>query len=353
MVNTFTASPLFGRLFCDPETSSHFAAPRMLGRMLQVEQAYSEALGQVGLASADAVLEAVAKIKAFPIDGPGLCKGSDRDGLPVPALVAALRDGLSEEAQKAVHSGMTSQDVIDTSVHMTVRDLLTLFESRILDILAQLTAIEAKFGAQPLMGRTRMQAAMPIAVSDRLRTWREPLEARLSDLNDLRIALTLQFGGAVGRRDLSDGKGDQVAEVLAQKLDIPAGNGVWHTDRSQAVGVGHWLTLTAGALGKIGQDIALMAQQGVDEAKISGAGGSSAMPHKQNPVAAELMVAIGRYVSGQQGILAQALIHEQERSGAAWALEWLTLPAMVEATGASLRHAETVLGAVSHMGNPG
>ena len=93
-----------------------------------------------------------------------------------------------------------------------------------------------------------------------------------------------------------------------------------------------------------------MAQQGVDEVTLSGAGGSSEMPHKQNPVSAELLVTLARYVAGQQGLLAQAMVHEQERSGAAWALEWMTLPAMCEAAGAALSHGGKLLGSVTRLG---
>ena len=64
-----------------------------------------------------------------------------------------------------------------------------------------------------------------------------------------------------------------------------------------------------------------MAQQGIDEVSLSVGGGSSAMAHKQNPIATEAMVTLARYVAGQQGILAQAMVYEQERSGAAWALD--------------------------------
>jgi 3-carboxy-cis,cis-muconate cycloisomerase len=77
------------------------------------------------------------------------------------------------------------------------------------------------------------------------------------------------------------------------------------------------------------------------------------MPHKQNPVLAETLVALARHVAGLQGTLAQAMIHEQERSGAAWALEWLTLPAMAEATGAAVRHTGSVLAAIRRIGTQG
>ncbi|MCY1558538.1 3-carboxy-cis,cis-muconate cycloisomerase [compost metagenome] len=77
--------------------------------------------------------------------------------------------------------------------------------------------------------------------------------------------------------------------------------------------------------------------------RLEGGGGSSAMVHKSNPVNAELLVALARYNGGLSGTLNQALVHENERSGAAWTLEWLTLPPMLVATGASLRLAGILL----------
>ncbi len=88
----------------------------------------------------------------------------------------------------------------------------------------------------------------------------------------------------------------------------------------------------------------------MDEVALDGAGGSSAMPHKQNPVRAEALVTLARYVAGQQGILGQAMVHEQERSGTAWALEWMVLPAMFEATGASLNQAQALFSQIKRLG---
>jgi 3-carboxy-cis,cis-muconate cycloisomerase len=99
----------------------------------------------------------------------------------------------------------------------------------------------------------------------------------------------------------------------------------------------------SGTLGKIGQDIAFLAQNEIGEATIEGAGTSSAMRHKQNPVQAELLVAMARFNATQLSGLHQALIHEQERSGSAWALEWMILPRMIETTAASLNMAADLL----------
>ena len=117
----------------------------------------------------------------------------------------------------------------------------------------------------------------------------------------------------------------------------------WHSDRTLILNLAQGLALLTGTLGKIGQDVALLAQSERRAVRIAGAGGSSAMAHKQNPVAAELLVALARLNAGLLGTLAQSLVHENERSGAAWTLEWLILPQMAEAAGAALRHAEGLI----------
>jgi 3-carboxy-cis,cis-muconate cycloisomerase len=115
---------------------------------------------------------------------------------------------------------------------------------------------------------------------------------------------------------------------------------------------GSLMSLITGTLGKMGQDICLMAQQGIDEIRIDGGGGSSAMPHKQNPVLAELLVTLARFNAVQVSGLHQAMIHEQERSGAAWTLEWMILPQMVQATGRALAVASALTTQIVDIGSP-
>ncbi len=215
-------------------------------------------------------------------------------------------------------------------------------ETRLGALVETLLGLAARDGTIPLMARTRMQRALPITAADKLRVWREPLERGLARLAALKPRLlVVQFGGPVGARGDLDGKGDAVAAELARRLGL-ADAPCWQAERDVIGEFAAWLSLITGSLGKLGQDIALMAQNEIGEVRLAGGGGSSAMPHKSNPVAAETLVALARFTAGQLGTLHQALVHENERSGAAWTLEWLTLPPMVAATAAALRHAATI-----------
>jgi 3-carboxy-cis,cis-muconate cycloisomerase len=157
-----------------------------------------------------------------------------------------------------------------------------------------------------------------------------------------RSLLVIQLGGPVGDRGSFDGKGDAIAGHMARLLDLglaPA----WHAQRDQIIALGSLLVQISGTLGKLGLDIALLSQNEVAAIRLEGGGSSSAMAHKSNPVKAEVLVALAHYTAGLAGTLNLAMVHEYERSGMAWTLEWLTLPKMLVATGAGLNAASALL----------
>ena len=341
MTNAFLRSPLWGDLFTDPDLAAHFTAEAFLKRMLAFEAAWTGAMPED-----DARAAAASAIAGFAPDWQAMARGAAVDGVPVPEMVRQLRDA-APEAGAALHKGATSQDVIDTAMVLTLRDALSAMHARLDPLLDRLEALDRTEGEAALMGRTRMQAALPITVAQRVRSWRGPLTLERDALVTAQERLSVvQIGGPVGAREV----GEDFARAVAERLDLRLGP-VWHTDRRLMVDTGHRLTTLAGVLGKMGMDVTLMAQQGIDAARLTGGGSSSAMPHKQNPVLAETLVTLAHYVAGQQATLAQALVHEQERSGMAWALEWLTLPAMAEATAAALRHATALAGRIAALGD--
>lgn len=332
MVTALTSSTAFGNLLSDPDIAAEFDTP-FVRRMLAFEAAWTRAITPEGPDRG----AALAAIDRWAGDlGPGCL----RDGVPVPALVAQLRDGL--DAPEAIHTGATSQDVVDTAMVLTLRAVQTALMTRLERVSDLLQQIETAHGAEPLVAHTRMQPARQATVSLRVSAWARGVRGAMSSGPTLD---QVQIGGAIGTRDVSDA----VASAVAAQLGLSLGP-VWHSDRAGMADFGHWLVRITGALGKIGQDAALLAQAGA--LTLDGAGGSSAMPHKQNPVAAEALVTLARYTAAQQGALGQALVHEQERSGAAWALEWMTLPAMCEAAGAATQQAARLLSSIRQIGTP-
>ena len=334
--------PWFSGLFGDAEADAIWSPDRSLAHMLAFEAAYSRGLGAIGLVPSDQAQSAAESIEYAKPDPTALRAGTMRDGLPIPALVRSLKAEAGSYFN-AIHTGTTSQDVMDTALAMTLRETSDLFADRLTRLVDVLEELKAEHGANRIMGRTRMQAALPITVGHRMETWIVPLADHLSRLTQIRPRVErVQMGGPVGDGQTVGSKHREMATHLAKSLNLHMPDQCWHVTRGDLADYAGLLSLISGSNGKIGQDISLMAQQGVDEIKLNGGGGSSAMPHKQNPILAELLVTLARYNATQLPGMHHALVHEQERSGSALALEWMILPNMAKTTARSLSAAVTL-----------
>ncbi|PDT35701.1 3-carboxy-cis,cis-muconate cycloisomerase [Rhizobium sp. M10] len=338
--------PFLSGLLGDDEIAPYFSAEADLRGMLSFEAALAKAEADHAVIPAEAARQIAEACAGFSPDLASLRAATARDGVVVPDFIKQLRAAVGEEAAKSLHLGATSQDVIDTSLMIRLKAVVFLFAGRLSAIVSGLDALERRFGGNSLMGHTRMQAAIPITAADRLAAWRAPLTTyrdRLTEQN-----FPVQFGGAAGTLDKLGPQAAAVRASLAQELGL-TDIGQWQSTRLVIADISGLFASISGSLGKIGQDIALLAQMG-REIEISGGGTSSAMAHKQNPVAAEVLVSLARFNATALSGIHQSLVHEQERSGAAWTLEWLLLPQMAMATAASLRLAGELIGNIKRLG---
>jgi 3-carboxy-cis,cis-muconate cycloisomerase len=339
--------PLLQALVGDEEVGALFSNEAELAALLQTEAALARGEAQAGLIGDDAARRVSEICGAFQADWAGLAAGLAQDGVIVPAFVKQLRAAVGEAHAKAVHFGATSQDIIDTALMIRLKQVVEIFRHRIDALTQALRTLKDRDGATSLMAHTRMQQALPFTTADKIDTWIQPLERHREVLDALvpRL-LVVQLGGPIGTRAELKGQGDTVADAMAEILGLHSAPS-WHSQRDRIGEFAGFLSLLSGTLGKIGQDIALMAQNEVGEVRLATGGGSSAMPHKTNPVPAEVLVTLARFNAGLLGTLHQALVHENERSGAAWTLEWMVLPQMVVATAAGLRSAQTLVDGIS------
>lgn len=343
--------PYLGGLFGDDEIAACFTAESEIAAMLSFEANLARAECAAGVITPEAADAIEAACAAFVADMAALRSATARDGVVVPELVRQLRAAVGEPHAASLHHGATSQDVIDTALSLRLIRILRVVERRLSGLVQSMLALEKAQGANRLTGRTRMQAAIEMTAADRIRAWRRPLERRLDEMSTLRRwAACLQFSGAVGTLDRLGGDGPAVRARLADLLALEPDES-WHSERDRVVVLADWLSLVTGTLGKFGQDVMLMAQNGIDEIALSGGGGSSAMPHKHNPVRAEILVTIARFNAVQVSGMHQAMVHEQERSGSAWSLEWMILPQIVVAAAAALRIADELAGTVQRVGS--
>lgn len=335
-------------LLGDTEAAGLFTGEAEIEAIVAFEVALARAEAAQGVIAPEAASAIAAMAERLRPDFSALSAGTARDGVVVPALLEQMRVLLPAGHRAALHFGATSQDAIDTGLALRLKQLAALLDRRAEALLAALDALAARDGALTVMGHTRMQAAIPVPAARKIAAWRDPL-AR----NRARLAAAagevafVSFGGAAGTLEKLGGQGGAVTAHLAAALDLAAPERPRHSERDAVAAFADALSLLTGGLGKLGQDVALMAQSEAGEVKLASGGGSSAMPHKVNPVGAETLVALARLNATLVSAMHHALVHENERSGAAWTLEWMVLPQMAVAAAAALRTALDLLSGLS------
>lgn len=338
--------PLFG----DPIVDAAFDDRARLQAMLDVEAALARAQARCGVIPASAVAPIAAACDAARYDLAALAAATALAGNPAIPLVKALTAQVAaadEEAARWVHWGATSQDIIDSGAVLQLRAALDRVEAQLDALCAALAALAQRERDTGLPGRTLLQQAVPVTFGLKAAGWLDALQRGRRRLQALREdALVLQFGGAAGTLAALQSQGLAVAEALAEELRLPLPALPWHAARDRIGEIGAAFALLAGSLGKIGRDVALLMQSEVAEAfepAAAGKGGSSAMPHKRNPVGCVVAIAAATRAPGLLATLFAALPQEHERAVGGWHAEWETLPELVRLSAGSLAQVRVLI----------
>ena len=351
MVVSPHSSAVFAPLLSEARAAEMLSDSALVCAMLETEAALARALGKAGVIPKTAARTIDAAAKRVRPNLRELGKSAARNGPPVAALVAALRreteksaSGNRGRAADYVHFGATSQDVMDTALVLQIGRILPGMARDLDGAARKLAALARRHAETPMCARTRAQQAAPTTFGLKCAAWRAPLVRHRTRLAELRPRLLCaQLGGAAGTLSACGESGGRVAALFARELKLGAPVLPWHSQRDCLGEFANWLALVSGSLGKMGADMTLLAQTEVGEISFSEAGRSTAMPQKANPVLAETLVSLARHAGGLASGFGSALIHERERDGAAWQLEWLTLPPLIAATAAGLRTANRAL----------
>ncbi len=342
---TATGNPLYAMLFGDPDTQALFTAEAELDAMIRVEVALARVQAQLGVIPPDAGPAIATASRGLLIDPASLAQATARNGVPVPALVQEMRRQMAGDPAAAhLHWGATSQDIMDSALALRLRPMLDLWGARLDAVLTQLAALADRHATLPMAARTYGQTATPTSFGAVAASWGWPLLDHAQDLARVRDAvLRVSLSGAAGTLSAMGPQGPAVRAGLAQALDLSDPGHVWHSDRSGLGRLADWAAAVAVALAKLAEDLLLMTQSGLALVRIEGGGASSTMPQTQNPVGPSALAALARQVIGLASVFGAAGVHRQNRDGAAWFTEWLTLPQICVSLGAMLRLTQDVL----------
>lgn len=337
---------LFDAYFTARDMREVFCDQGRVQAMLDFEAALARAEARVGLIPSSAVAPIAAACDAGLYDFAALGEAIASAGNSAIPLVKALGRQIASsdaEAERYVHLGATSQDVMDSGLVLQLRQALALIESDLAQLADSLAAQAQRFATTPLAGRTWLQHATPVTLGMKIAGWLGAVTRSRQRLRELKPRLlVLQFGGASGTLAALGEQALPIAQALAEALQLSLPEQPWHTQRDRIVEFGAVLGLIAGSLGKLGRDISLLMQTEaaeVFEPAAPGKGGSSTMPHKRNPVGAAVLIGAATRVPGLVSTLFSAMPQEHERSLGLWHAEWETLPEICCLVSGSLQQA--------------
>ncbi len=349
MAGSVFDSRLLADLFPTGHVGKLFTDSAEIRAMMLVEGALARAQGQLAVIpedSAGAISRASIEVQ---IDPAALTEPTGKNGVSVPGFVAAFRKAMqAPEHAQYLHWGATSQDILDTALMLRLRQSLAVFETGLHETVSALATLAERHADLPMAARTYGQHATPTSFGAVTASWGQPLLSLLQELPDLRQAcLQVSLAGAAGTASALGPKAPEIRALIAEDLGLTDPGRSWHTDRTAVLRLSDWCTRVTLATGKMGEDLVELVMSGIGEVQLGGAGASSTMPQKQNPVSPSALVALSNQTVGQHNILQSAGPHKHQRDGAAWFTEWMCLPQIVLGCAASLEIAKTLVPGLS------
>ena len=334
-------SRLQQRLFGAEGVSACFTDEALIAAMLEFEAGLALAEADAGVIEAKAanIIAAVCRQAVFDPDTLG------RDARSAGTLTIPLVKGLTAqvaardaEAARYVHWGATSQDVVDTALVLQIKRATQLLRADLLRLGDAVATLAHDHQLTPMTGRTLLQAATPISFGWKAATWLTQLTRGLEHLDLVAgEAARLQFGGASGVLGALGPQGWDVANALAKHLQLTLPDSSWHSTRDTIARLGAELAILCGSVGKIARDVVLLMQSEVAEVFEPAAGGSSAMPHKRNPVGSVFALEAAQRAPGLAATLMTQLTAEHERGFGQWQSQWWTVGELFGAVGSAVQ----------------
>lgn len=342
---TFAAldSALLGPLFATDAMRACFSDEARLAAMLAAEAALARAEAGMVPAGLAAALDA---IDVSSLDPAAIGQATALAGVPTIPFVKAVRSRLSAELEPGFHHGATTQDILDTALVLQCRDALALIGAELVAILDGLSHLARAHRDTPCVGRTYGQHAAPLTFGYKTAVWLAGVADVVKRLPAMRSSLLVaSLAGPVGTLAALGSRGPAVLDAFARELGLGTVPIAWHARRGRIADAGCWLAQLIGALAKMATDVAHLASTEVGEVAepyVPGRGGSSAMPHKRNPVSCTVILAAHAAAPGHAAALLGAMAAAHERPAGLWHAEWHALPTLFGLASGALREARAL-----------
>jgi adenylosuccinate lyase len=333
MSATIIDSVVYGGLWASEAVAAIFEETNRTRRWLEILAVLAETQGEAELIPRRAALDVAATCRSIPVDGAlleELRAGREATGHSTAGLLRAIARRCPGTTGEWVHFGATVQDLTDTWLMLALRDARAPIAEALVVAGDALAAHAARHRASPMLGRTHGQHGLPITFGLKAAGWTAELRRHGRRLDELAARMdTGQLAGGVGSLSSLGPRALAVQAAFCQRLGLRAPVLPWTASRDVIAEWGAVLTLATGTADRVGHEVYNLARSEIGElgeSLPSGVIGSITMPHKRNPEAAEHIGSLARIVRHQAACLGEGLVHDHERDGRSWKVEWHIVP---------------------------
>ena len=279
-----------------PELSEIWSDESRLGHWLEIELLAVEAWSELGVVpSADAI--ACRRLASFTVDAVREREAVTRHDIA--AFVDVVAASIGAEG-RWIHHGLTSSDVLDTTFGLQLRAASDALLARVERLLSAVKAQALSHRDTPIIGRSHGVHAEPTSFGHKLAVWAFELDRDRERLRRAREAVSVgAISGVVGSYSAVD---PRIEQLVCARLDLtPAEVSTQVIQRDRHAEYMASLAITASTLDSMATEIRHLARTEVREVQepfTQGQKGSSAMPHKRNPVVCERVSGLARVIRG-------------------------------------------------------
>jgi adenylosuccinate lyase len=298
-------------------------------RWLDIEAALASAQAELGMIPESAAQEINNKAHIHNIDLKAVQEGVKTTSHSLLPLLSALQKVCDGDAGEFIHFGATTQDIQDTAQMLEIRDVLTIVERDLRDIILRITDLSERYTDLVTIGRTHTQHALSMTLGLKMVVWLDEVwrnRERLIECKE-RMLVSQLFGG-VGTMDAFGDKGFELLSRFSEKLGLQAPLTAWHASRDRGAEFLATVAMIAGTFAKIANEIRSLSRSETGELEEpfqAGKVGSSTMPHKRNPEMCEQVIVLARLIKANAGLGFEGMINEHERDYRGVRLEWVTI----------------------------
>ncbi len=338
-------STLYSPLFTQAEMKRVWSDKNLIRTWLTFEISIAETQAELGMIPHAAVNAIKQVCDEKNIDWVRLAQDTQQVGMAIKPLVDQLAEQGDDNVKKYLHWGCTTQDLLDTSLAMRVKQTLDIIRQQLIALGDQLKSMALTHRQTVMVARTNAMDALPTTWGLQVSSYLLEISRHLMRLEELYPrATTGMYGGAVGNLSSIGEQGLKLRNSLFAKLQLTEPKGLGNASLDSIAELIQFFALIHGSLCRIANDTETMGRVSIGELREGEmGGGSSTMPHKANPRAANMIQTLSRmgwmYAAGAPNLMDQ----QDVRSASMRVLNWSLVPEASLALSTSLERAERLI----------